>query len=128
MKHGGARILLSAILLFSVPLLAVDGMFQGRVVNAPASVARRAGWIFVQGRNHMLRRVEVAHAEIVFGDNIPVSQRHKCNFHCLEVGQEVRIIAEQDGQGEWRAKRVEILRLVTNRAQSAEARRTALHA
>jgi hypothetical protein len=28
----------------------------------------------------------------------------------------VRVYAEQDSHGEWRAKRVEILRLVTNRA------------
>ena len=125
MRHGWARVLLSAI-LFSVPLLAVDGMFQGRVVNAPATVARKPGWIFVQGRNHMLRRVEVAHAVIVFGKNVPVSQRHKCDFHCLEVGQEVRIVAEKDGQGEWRAKRIEILRLFSNRAQSAGERRTSL--
>ena len=125
MRHGWARVLLSATLL-SVPLLAVDGMFQGRVVNAPPSAARKAGWIFVLGRNHMIRRVEVAHAAIVFGNNVPVNQRHECDFHCLELGQEVRIIAEQDGQGEWRAKRVEILQLVTNRAQSARERRTSL--
>ena len=125
MRHGWARVLLSAILL-SVPLLAVDGMFQGRVVNAQVSVIRKPGWIFVQGRNHMLRRVEVAHAAVVFGSSVPVTQRHKCDFHCLEVGQEVRIIAEQDGQGEWRAKRVEILQLVTNRAESGRERRTAL--
>lgn len=125
MRHGWARVLLAATLL-SVSLLAVDGMFQGKVVNAPPSVTRKPGWIFVQGRNHMLRRVEVAHAQVAFGDNVPVSQRRKCDFHCLEVGQEVRIVAEQDGQGEWRAKRVEILRLVTNRAQSGEERRTSL--
>ncbi|HET9181470.1 MAG TPA: hypothetical protein VFP59_05005 [Candidatus Angelobacter sp.] len=126
MKCGWTRVLLSAILLASVPLLAVDGMFQGRVVDAPPSVTPHPGWIFVQGRNHMLRRVEVAHAVIDFGNDIPISQRHKCNFRCIEVGQEVRIVAEQDGQGEWRAKRVEILRLVTNHAQSAQAPRMSL--
>ncbi|MGE5322639.1 MAG: hypothetical protein ACM3SW_07245 [Actinomycetota bacterium] len=125
MKHGWARVLFSAILL-SVSLPAVDGMFQGRVVNAPPSAPGKPGWIFVQGRNHMLRRVEVAHAVIAFGNNVPVSQRHNCDFRCLEVGQEVRIVAEQDSQGEWRAKRVEILRLVTNRAQSGGAHRTPL--
>lgn len=125
MRHGWARVLLFATLL-SVSLPAIDGMFQGTVVSAPPSVIHKPGWIFVQGRNHMLRRVEVAHAQIAFGDNVPASQRHNCDFRCLEVGQEVRIVAEQDGQGEWRAKRVEILRLVTNRAKSGEERRTSL--
>ena len=58
----------------------------------------------------MLRRVEVAHAQIVFGEDVPVSQRRKCNAACLSPGQEVRITACQDSAGEWRAKRVEILR------------------
>jgi hypothetical protein len=93
----------------------------GNAVSARAEYigARQAnepGWIFVQGRNRILRRVEVAHAVIVFGEEIPASQQHKCHMECLEVGQEVRVYAEQDSHGEWRAKRVEILRLVTNRA------------
>ena len=107
--------LLSGALLFASPfLLAIDGMFQGKVVNPPSG-AGRAGWIFVQGRNHMLRRVEVAHAVIVFGDEVPASQQRKCKMDCLAVGQEIRVTAEQDSAGEWRAKRVEILQLTTNR-------------
>jgi hypothetical protein len=55
--------------------------------------------------------VEVAHAEIVYGDEVPASnQRHNCNSDCLVKGQEVRITAHQDESGEWRAKRVEILK------------------
>src|ERR1051326_5205410 len=75
------------------------------------------GWIFVQGRNRMLRRVEVAHAVIVFGEEIPASQRRKCNAECLTAGQEVRVTAQQDSAGEWRAKRVEILHLPTEVAR-----------
>lgn len=63
----------------------------------------------------MLRRVEVSHAQIVFGSNVPESQKRKCNADCLSVGQEIRVTAEQDRAGEWRAKRVEILQLTTNR-------------
>jgi len=56
--------------------------------------------------------VEVAHAEIVYGEEVPVSnQRHNCNSDCLVKGQEVRITAHQDASGEWRAKRVEILKV-----------------
>lgn len=99
------------LLFLGVPIWAVDGTFQGRVIDPPSSQPIRHGWIYVQGRNHLLRRVEVSHADIVFGDNIPVSQRHKCTVECLTAGLEIRITAEQDNAGEWRAKRVEILKL-----------------
>ena len=32
-------------------------------------------------------------------------------MECLTAGLEIRITAEQDNAGEWRAKRVEILKL-----------------
>ena len=103
---------LSFLLLFlGTPTWAVDGTFQGRVIDPPVSQPIRHGWIYVQGRNHLLRRVEVSHADIVFGENVPVSHRHKCTVECLTAGLEVRITAEQDNAGEWRAKRVEILKL-----------------
>jgi hypothetical protein len=116
MKRGWARVLLVTVLLCCVPSLAVEGMFQGRVVNPPYVARLKSGWIYVQGRNHSLRRVEVAHAAIVFGEEVPASQKRKCDMECLEVGQEVRVYAEQDSRGEWRATRVEILRLVANSA------------
>lgn len=103
------------LLLLSLPLAATEGVFQGKIVDPPNAGVPRAGWIFVQGRNHMLRRVEVAHAEIVFGEQVPVSQRRKCNMDCLAPGQQIRVTAEQDASGEWRAKRVEILELTSNR-------------
>jgi hypothetical protein len=115
MKRGWVMLLVSALLLLPVRGFGVDGMFQGKVVDPPVSVSVKPGWIFVQGRNHMLRRVEVAHAEIVFGARVPASQQHSCRMECLEVGQEVRVTAEQDSNGEWRAKKVEILQLITNR-------------
>ena len=94
---------------------AIDGTFQGRVVDPPSSHPLIRGWIYVQGPNHTLRRVEVSHAAIVFGESVPVSQRHKCTMECLSAGQEVRVTAEQDRTGEWRAKRIEILKLTQNR-------------
>jgi hypothetical protein len=116
MKRGWARVLLFAALLSCVPASAVEGMFQGKVVDPPSSVPRQRGWIFVQGRNHILRRVEVSHAVVVFGSEVPASQQHECDVRCLKLGQEVRVLAEQDAKGEWRAKRVEILRLITRMA------------
>ncbi|HET7873061.1 MAG TPA: hypothetical protein VFL42_11160 [Terriglobales bacterium] len=96
------------------PAYATDGMFQGRVINPPFNQPLKPGWIFVQGRNHMARRVEVSHAVIVFGQQVPASQRRACGMECLAAGQEVRVTAVQDSSGEWRAKKVEILELNTN--------------
>jgi len=114
---------LALVLLVSGrPAQAADGTFRGRVINPPVTLPVAHGWIFVQGQNRMLRRVEVSHAVIVFGEEVPFSQRHKCNFDCLSAGQEVQVTARQDSAGEWRAKRVEILHLPT---QVARARPTA---
>lgn len=108
------------IALFAVPsAIAADGTFLGKIVDAPANAPDTPGWIFVQGRNHMVRRVEVSQAEIIFGEDIPVSQRRKCGFQCLSSGQEVRVTAHQDRDGEWRAKRVEILKIANKTAESS---------
>lgn len=106
------------MLLLSPAALAVDGTFRGKIADPPANVPAVKGWIFVEGRNQMLRRVEVAHAEVVYGEEVPASrQRHSCNSECLAKGQEVRITAHQDASGEWRAKRVEILKETTQTTQ-----------
>jgi hypothetical protein len=111
------------LLLSSSAVFAVDGTFRGKIADPPSNEPAVKGWIFVEGRNQMLRRVEVAHAEIVYGEEVPASsQRHNCNSDCLTKGQEVRITAHQDASGEWRAKRVEILKITT---QTTEKRLTA---
>ena len=99
------------LLLWSPTAFAVDGTFRGKIADPPPNEPAVKGWIFVEGRNKMLRRVEVADAEIVYGEEVPASERHKCNSDCLRTGQEVRITAHQDASGEWRAKRVEILKV-----------------
>ena len=114
MSHRVTAVL-GFVLIMAACLWAVDGTFQGKVIDPPVNQPQTHGWIYVQGRNHMLRRVEVSHAAIVFSETVPGSQRHKCSIECLSAGQEVRITAEQDRLGEWRAKRIEILRLNTNR-------------
>jgi hypothetical protein len=110
---------LAFVLQVGVPIaLAVDGTFRGKIADPPANEPPVKGWIFVEGRNGMLRRVEVAHAEIVYGEEVPASQRHNCNSDCLNAGQEVRITAHQDASGEWWAKRVEILKLTTQTSET----------
>jgi hypothetical protein len=116
MRCAWILLLAATVLASLMAALGTEGMFQGKVVDPPVSEPVKKGWIYIQGRNHMLRKVEVAHATIFFGQQVPASQQHQCNADCIEVGQEVRVIAEQDANGEWRAKRVEILQLSTNRA------------
>jgi hypothetical protein len=96
-----------ALLLSSWHAFAADGTFQGKVIDAPPQEQVVPGWIFIQARNHMLRRVEVAHAAIFRGHQGERRQR-RCNLDCLAVGQEILITAAQDSSGEWHAKRVEI--------------------
>jgi hypothetical protein len=110
---------LALIVLLSVPsAFAADGTFIGKVVDPPANASANTGWIFIQGRNNMLRRVDVSHAEVLFGEDIPVDQRHKCTAECLSPGQEVRVTARQDSSGEWQAKRVEILKIASKVAET----------
>jgi hypothetical protein len=117
-----------ALLLSTPTAFAVDGTFRGKIADPPANVPAVKGWIFVEGKNQMLRRVEVAHAEIVYGDEVPASsQRHVCNSDCLIKGQEVRITAHQDSSGEWRAKRVEILKVGVQSTEKHLSARTLLN-
>jgi hypothetical protein len=119
--HRALRRVLAAyfclwLLLSLAPSFAAEGTFVGRIVDAPPEAPLPKGWIFVQGRNHMLRRVEVAHAAIVYGGEVPAAQRRKCGIECLAAGLIVRVTADQDKAGEWRANRVEILQLAAGRA------------
>jgi hypothetical protein len=97
---------------------AVEGTFYGIVVNPPAGAPQPAGWIYVQSKNHMLRRVDISHATIVFEQGIAQKQKD-CRQPCLVSGDEVRVTAEQDRSGEWRAKRVEVLNAGTHLRRSS---------
>jgi hypothetical protein len=120
MKMGWMSCLIFGLLISGIPVFAADGTFRGRVIDPPDNTLLAPGWIFVQGKNRMLRRVEVAHAVVVFGDDVPSSQRHKCDSECLSAGQEVQVTARQDSAGEWRARRVEILHLANQVARAPE--------
>ena len=110
--------MIAIILCVALSALAVDGTFQGKVVDPPEDAPHVDGWIFIQGHNNSLRRVEITHAKIVYAEEIPVQKRRKCVRDCLETGQMVRVTAEQDSGGQWRAKEIEILSLTDNPARS----------
>jgi hypothetical protein len=58
--------------------------------------------------------VDVSHAVIVLGPGVVPSRRGKCDWECITAGQEIKVTAGQDSSGEWRAKRVEILRMANS--------------
>ena len=82
------------------------------------------GWFYVQGRNGMLRRVEISRARVLYAPSVPAADRAKNPAQDLIPGAEVRVTAVQDGNGEWRASRVEILKISKpqNRLQAGSAR------
>jgi hypothetical protein len=121
-RGAGSYLLLWLMLIAPLSGFSAEGIFQGKVVNPPADQPVRRGWIFVQGGNRLLRRVEISKAIITFGQQVPSSQRRKCGPECLEPGQEIRVIANQGSDGEWRARRVEILRLAAPVMQGQRAR------
>jgi hypothetical protein len=109
----------ACLLLFAITLVpclfATPGTFRGRIVEPPAG-KEHEGWLYVQGRNKMLRRVSLEKAEVVYSDQVPTQQRDRVPANALAAGAEVRVIAEQDEAGEWRALRIEILKVAVSAA------------
>jgi hypothetical protein len=102
------KVLLLAVVMVAafLAVAAAPGSFAGTVVNGPE---RSDAWLYVQGRNHSVRRVYVSGAKFHYGSEVPVSERKKPVPTILPAGTLLRVTAEQDGAGEWRASDVEIL-------------------
>ena len=100
------------LLLAGVPTLSASaaGIFRGVVVEAPPA-ERHSGWIYVNSPNGMMRRVKVSRAHVYYAQNVPLSLRQERPAKSLVNGTEIRVTAEQDGDGEWNASEIEILRL-----------------
>ena len=92
---------------------ATVGSFRGTIVDPPEAAAKQ-GWIYVQGRNGMARRVDVSRAQVAYDDEVPAAERRAKPEEALVTGTEVRVTAEEDGGGEWQASRVEILKAVAS--------------
>jgi len=108
-----ARATMAAIVLIAVSLAwaGAAGTFRGRVVQPPVNTFSDPGWIYIEGRNHLLRRVQVGKAEVVYGADVPKSDRQGSAAASLVEGTEVRVTAEQVSGGEWQARRIEVLRV-----------------
>ena len=101
---------LAAVVAFLLTFaFATLGSFQGTLV-APPPEQSSTQVIWVQGRNHMVRRVEIGHAVVRYDDDVPGSQRSARAEEALAPGAVVMVTAEQDGNGEWQAREVRILK------------------
>ena len=85
------------------------GIFQGLVVSG--SSRDSATYIYVQGKNGNIRRVRVTGAKVYYADSVPVSQRITSALECLHQHPEVKVTAEQAGNGEWKAQEIVIVKL-----------------
>jgi hypothetical protein len=113
------KVLLTTVLalLLSVAAFAgTPGEFRGTVVNGPE---KSGEWVYVEGYNHSVRRVDVREARIHYDSDVPPSERQNPVPKSLAVGTQVRVTAEQDDAGEWRATEVEILKGSTREEKKA---------
>lgn len=107
MRRAGL-VLLTLCLTVLPSLAATPGTFRGVVVEAPKT-SRVEGWIFVKGKNGMLRRVEIKSATVHYEDTFPAAKRKAPPQESLKPGIEVRVTATQGKDGEWHASEVEIV-------------------
>jgi hypothetical protein len=99
----------AAFLLLLTSLWAnTPGIFRGIVIHGPDITP---GWMFLKGANGQVRKVGISRAQVVYTDGVPANERQKMAALSIVTGADVRVTAEQDKNGEWRATRIEILSL-----------------
>src|SRR5689334_8379109 len=104
------RAVAAVLLLALLPTLlhAVPGSFRGVIVRGPDT---HPGWIWVKGANGMLRKVGVEGARVVYDTAVPDGDRERQPELSIKSGAEIRVTANQDNDGEWRASKIEILKI-----------------
>src|SRR3954471_12978499 len=95
--------------LFAASALAADGSFTGQVVNGPNQDANK-NWVYVQGPRGPVRRVDVSTAKVRFGAAVGKKDRDTNPEDAVREGAQVRVTASQDGDGEWKASSVEVVK------------------
>lgn len=97
----------AALLLLSLTAWAgTPGSFRGVLYKGTDT---KPGWWYVVGRNDSMRLVYVARAHVSYGNEVRLDDRKPVPAQSLVAGAEVRVTAEQDNRGSWRATQVEIL-------------------
>jgi hypothetical protein len=117
---------LTAVLLISTTILwaQTPGTFRGVVVHGPEITP---GWMFLKSANGQVRRVAISRAQVVYSETVPATERQKMPVQSIATGAEVRVTAEQDKDGEWRATKIEILALHVDLPISPSKRSEDLH-
>lgn len=103
-------LLLAALICSSITSFAVSGTFRGVLVEDPSSEGTRE-WIYLQGPNGAVRRVEISHAHVIFGEEVGRASQQLNPSEALRKGAGLRVTASQDDSGEWAATRVEIIQM-----------------
>ena len=108
-SETGMKVWFRILLLALVSQMAVagsPGSFAGTVIRGPEN---SDSWLYVEGHNHSVRRVEISDAKFAYDEDVPMAARKNPVPKTLPAGTSVRVTAEQDAAGEWRATEVEIL-------------------
>jgi hypothetical protein len=104
---GWAPQLIAILLLATSAFAGSPGTFRGIMYPGQNT---KPGWVYIVGRNDMLRLVHIANAVVSYAEEFPQERRRAVPARDLKPGAEVRVTAEQDSDGEWRASEVEIIR------------------
>ena len=89
---------------------AADGSFTGQVVNGPNLDADKK-WVFIQGPRGPVRRVDINGAKISFGAEMKKQDKAMKPEDAIREGAELRVTASLDGEGEWKASKVEVVKV-----------------
>jgi hypothetical protein len=95
-----------AVLVLAASALAAPGTFAGELIPPPAG--EDDSWLYVKGRNSMVRRVAFVGARVFYSDAVAQRDRRPDPSESLVPGAAVRVTADQNADGEWHATEVEI--------------------
>jgi hypothetical protein len=115
----GSRLL--AILLLGTAFAGTPGSFRGILYPGTDT---KPGWVYVVGRKDMLRLVHIANAVVSYAEEFPQVERQAVPAKDLLPGAEVRVMAEQDANGNWQASEVEIIRAAAKSSARTVPRRS----
>ena len=103
MLRRAAQTCFSLFVLASLSFAGSPGTFLGTILK-PSD----GHWLYVRSKNGMVRHVEISRAKVSYSDAVPGDRRTGTPGNALQPGTEIRVTAEQDSNGEWKASTIEI--------------------
>ncbi|HLH09388.1 MAG TPA: hypothetical protein VKW78_19275 [Terriglobales bacterium] len=98
------------VLFVSVLAFAVSGTFRGYLAEDPVPDGAKR-WVYLESRNGSVRRVEISHAALSYGEEVRQKRHPENASDGLRKGAGIRVTASQDESGEWEASTVEIIEM-----------------